>query len=195
MTAAPVAGAAQTAGNAQPAIPVATRAALLLETPEEPNKVKTYIGNMVWSTTTKASGAGQITIMHGEMSVPDAQLKFVFNLQKNDDPNFPAAFLMDLRFQPDANSKVNAIKELRMPEMRQEEAARGEQLHGGAVPITPTVYLIGLSRVDRDRIINIDLMTHRAWFDVPFVLADGREAKLTFEKGIAGDRALSEVLK
>jgi len=55
--------------------------------------------------------------------------------------------------------------------------------------------MAGLSRVDREKTRNNDLLTQRGWFDLPMSLPDGRAAKLTIEKGIAGERALAEVMK
>lgn len=176
-------------------IPVAIRSALLIEAPEEPAKVKTYIGTVVWSTSTKTTTNGTLTIMHGDVVIGDADVKFGFNLQKNDDPNFPADILMDLRFNGGPQSQIKSIKDMSMPEMRQEETARGEPLKGGIVAITSTDYMAGLSRVDREKTRNNDLLTQRGWFDVPMSLPDGRAAKLTIEKGIAGARALAEVMK
>ena len=178
-----------------PSIPIALRAALLVAAPEEAAKFKTYVGTVVWSSLTKTSGAGSISIMHADVSVPDALLKFGFNLQKNDDASFPASHMIDVKFSPDSTSPITAVKEVRLPEMRQEDAAVGEVLRGGVVPITASAYLIGLSRIDRDLARNMELLTGRNWIDVSFTLADGREAKITFEKGVPGDQALKEALK
>lgn len=176
-------------------IPSVPRSALIIEAPDEPTKVKTYIGTVIWSTSTKTTTNGTFTIMHGDVVIGDADLKFEFNLQKNDDPNFPADILMDLRFNGGPQSQIKAIKDMSMPEMRQEETARGEPLKGGIVAITPTDYMEGLSRVDREKTRNNDLLTQRGWFDLPMSLPDGRAAKLTIEKGQSGENALSEALK
>ena len=178
-----------------PSIPIALRAALLVAAPDEAAKFKTYVGTVVWSSLTKNSGAGSISIMHADVSVPDALLKFGFNLQKNDDASFPASHMIDVKFSPDSTSPITAVKEVRLPEMRQEDAAVGEALRGGVVPITASAYLIGLSRIDRDLARNMELLTGRNWIDVSFTLADGREAKITFEKGVPGDQILKEALK
>lgn len=176
-------------------IPVALRAALLVEAPEEPTKIKTYVGNVFWTTQTKQSTSGPISVMHGEVTVPEAKFKFSFNLQKNDDANFPASHMMDMRFAPESTSAIPAIKTARLPELRQEEAERGETLRGALVPITANAYLVGLSRIEGDQSRNIDLLNQRNWIDISFVAADGREAKITFEKGIPGDTALKDALK
>ena len=176
-------------------IPSVPRSALLIEAPEEPSRIKTYVGTVTWSTNSKTSSSGTITVMHGDVVIEDADLKFSFNLQKNDDPNFPADLLMDLRFNTGAQSKVKAVKDMNMPEMRQQDTAQGEPLKGGVVAITPTVYLAGLSRVDREKTRNSELLIQRGWFDLPMTLGDGRAAKLTIEKGQSGENALSEALK
>ncbi len=178
-----------------PSIPIALRAALLVAAPEEAARFKTYVGTVVWSSLAKASATGSISIMHADVSVPDALLKFGFNLQKNDDSSFPASHMIDVKFSPESTSPITVIKEVRLPEMRQEDAAAGEVLRGGVVPITESAYLIGLSRIDRDLARNMELLTGRNWIDVSFTLADGREAKITFEKGVPGDQALKEALK
>ena len=178
-----------------PSIPIALRAALLLAAPEEAAKFKTYVGTVIWSSLSKTSAAGPVSIMHADVSVPDAQLKFGFNLQKNDDASFPASHMIDVKFSPDSTSPITAVKEVRLPEMRQEDAAVGEVLRGGVVPITASAYLIGLSRIDRDLARNVELLTGRNWIDVSFTLTDGRKAKITFEKGVPGDQALKEALK
>ena len=133
--------------------------------------------------------------MHADVSVPDAQFRFGFNLQKNDDPSFPASHMIDVKFTTESTSLITAVKEVRLPEMRQEDAAVGEVLRGGVVPITTSAYLIGLSRIDRDLARNLELLAGRNWIDVSFTLVDGREAKITFEKGVPGDQALKDALK
>jgi hypothetical protein len=40
----------------------------------------------------------------------------------------------------------------------------------------------------------MDLIKARAWIDVPMLLKNKRVAKLTLEKGITGDRAITEAL-
>ena len=42
---------------------------------------------------------------------------------------------------------------------------------------------------------NMDLIRDRGWFDIPMVLSTGRIAKLTFEKGPSGDRALAQAMQ
>jgi len=63
------------------------------------------------------------------------------------------------------------------------------------VPIMTNAFLVGLSRIDREKAVNMDLMTQRGWIDVPFLLVDGRAAKLTLEKGLPGERAMTDALK
>jgi len=41
---------------------------------------------------------------------------------------------------------------------------------------------------------NLELIKSRLWFDIPIGLTNGKIAKLTFEKGAAGARAVDEAL-
>jgi hypothetical protein len=61
------------------------------------------------------------------------------------------------------------------------------------VPITENSFLIGLTQGDAEA-SNLDLLRSREWLDVPILLANGRIAKLTFEKGPEGQRALDDAM-
>ncbi len=77
--------------------------------------------------------------------------------------------------------------------MRREDLPNGDRLAAVAVPIASGYWLVGLARGEKDVQYNLDLMRSRGWFDVPIQLGDGRIAKLTFEKGAPGERALQDV--
>jgi hypothetical protein len=61
------------------------------------------------------------------------------------------------------------------------------------VPITENSFLIGLAKGDAEA-HNLDLLRAREWLDIPILLANGRIAKLTFEKGPFGQRAIDEAM-
>ena len=53
---------------------------------------------------------------------------------------------------------------------------------------------MGLSPGEANVTRNLDLMRSRGWFDVPLQLNNGRVAKITFEKGVQGDRTITDAL-
>jgi hypothetical protein len=77
--------------------------------------------------------------------------------------------------------------------MRRQDAATGETLNGVPVPIMENSFLIGLSRGTAEP-NNLNLIQSHEWMDFPMLLANGRIAKLTFEKGPQGSSAIDDAI-
>jgi hypothetical protein len=197
----PATGVAATGGTAgapadrNPAIPVAHRAALLIEAPEEESKVKTYIGSVVWRLENVSRDAGQplSTAVRADVDIPDAKLKAALTFQKNLDPALPASHTISIRFTPLAGSPIGDVQQIDAPQMRRDETPSGDPLSAVPVPIMDNNFLVGLARGDFEN-RNMDLIKARAWIDVPMLLKNKRVAKLTLEKGVTGDRAINDAL-
>jgi len=192
-TAAPAAPAPAVAAppSPEPAVPVAQRAAILIEAPEDPQRVKTFVGTSVW----RVDSAGEQPALVTEIVLPEAQLTVSMRMTRNTDLRLPATHTIELRFGSTAGAEPMGIAEIDTPQMRIEDSANGAPLAGVAAPITPNYFLVGLSNGDKLATRNMDLLRDRGWFDIPMVLSTGRSAKLTFEKGASGDRALAQVMK
>jgi hypothetical protein len=186
---------AAAAGTTAPGAPVAYRAALLVEAPEEANKIKTYLGTVVWRLDNVSGGSGQPvgTAIHADVDIPGDKWKVSFTLQKNTDPSLPASHTITINFYPQADSPSGGVKQINVVQMRQDNAPRGESLIGVPVPIMDNSFLIGLTRGTAET-TNLELIKSRLWFDIPIGLTNGKIAKLTFEKGAAGARAVDEAL-
>ena len=176
------------------AVPVAQRAALLLDAPDEPERVKTFVGNVVWRLDNVSRGPGQPLAVgvRAEIDLPDAKLKAVMLIQKNTDETLPASHTIELRFIPAEGGPVPGISQIQTPQMRREDVASGDSLIGVPAPILRNYFLIGLTRGASAESRNVDMMRSRGWFDVPMLLSDQRIAKITFEKGSAGERIINE---
>ncbi len=183
------------AGTTAPGVPVTYRAALLVEAPEEANKVKTYLGTVVWRLDNVSGGSGQPvgTAVHADVDIPDDKLKVSFTLQKNTDPSLPASHTITIDFFPQADSPSGGMKEINVVQMRQDNAPKGESLIGVPVPIMENSFLVGLTRGTAEA-TNLDLIKSRVWFDIPIRLTNGKVSKLTFEKGASGARAIDDAL-
>jgi hypothetical protein len=198
---APATGAKSAAGNPSapaeqnPTIPVAHRAALLVEAPEEESKVKTYIGSVVWRLENAARDAGQplSTAVRADVDIPDAKLKVALTFQKNLDAALPASHTISIRFTPLAGSPIGDVQQIDAPQMRRDEAPSGDPLSAVPVPIMDNNFLVGLARGDFET-RNIDLVKTRAWIDIPMLLKSKRVAKITLEKGVTGERAINDAL-
>jgi hypothetical protein len=178
-----------------PTVAVAHRAALLVEAPQEESKVKTYIGSVVWRLENVSRDAGQplSSAVRADIDIPDAKLKAALTFQKNLDPALPASHTISIRFTPLAGSPIGDVQQIDAPQMRRDEAPSGDPLSAVPVPIMDNNFLVGLARGDFES-RNMDLVKTRAWIDVPMLLKSKRVAKLTLEKGITGDRAISDAI-
>jgi hypothetical protein len=176
------------------AIPVAQRAALLVEAPDEQDKTKTYVGTVVWRLESLSKGEGQplATVVKADIDIPDAKLKASMVLQKNLDTTLPASHTIELRFLPGAGSDIGPIQEINTPQIRAEGMPTGEPLSGVPVQIAPNWFLVGLSQTDSDRNHNADLIKKNSWFDVQMILANKKLAKITFEKGQPGEKVITD---
>jgi hypothetical protein len=174
-------------------LPVAYRAALLVEAPDEPNKVKTYVGTVVWKLENVSNGPGQplSTAVHADIDVPDDKLKVTVDIQKNTDPSLSASHTITVVFTPGAGSPTGGVKEISAPQLRSEDSPSGDALKGVVVPIMDNSFLVGLTRGDTED-ANIDLLKKLEWIDIPIMLNNGRIAKLTFEKNASGSRAIND---
>lgn len=184
--------AGQTPGS--PAIPVGYRAAILVQAPSEPNGVKTYLGTAVWRRDSTNRGPNQQLsgVLRADIDVPEAHFKASMVLEKNFEPALSASHTMTIRFAPEADSPVGPVSQITVPEMRRDDAAKGDPLQGVDVNIADNVFLVGLAASAEKH--NADLLKSANWIDVPMSVGGGRIAKITFEKGAAGDRLLAELL-
>lgn len=178
------------------ALPIAHRSALLVEAPEEAAKVKTYIGRVVWKLENAAGGPGQAltSAVRAEVDIAEAGLQAVMTIQKNNDSTLPASHTIRIRFTPIADGPTGNVKDIRMLETRREDMANGDPLAGINAQIAENAFLIGLMRGGAEA-TNVDMMRTRSWFDLPMLLANGKRAKITFEKGVSGERILADALK
>jgi hypothetical protein len=182
-------------GPANPPIPVAHRAALLVEAPEEPSKVITFRGTVVWRVDNVSNGPDEPLSMavRAEIDIPEEKLQVAMMLQKNFDGTLPASHTMKLVFAVPQDSPLGNIKQISVVQMRREDNPTGESLTGITVPVMENSFLVGFARGHAEA-SNLDLLRSREWLDVPMVLANGHIAKLTFEKGPSGQRALDDAM-
>lgn len=181
----------------QPAVPVALRAAMLVDAPEDPQKFKTYLGNVVWRLENTSRGPGQplSQSVRAEADITDARLKVTMLLQRNGDETLPASHLLTILFAPQPGGTFPAVEEIDIPQMRNEVSPSVDPLVGVPAKITTNMFLVGLARDATFQIRNIDLLKTRGWVDIALRFADGRIAKVTFEKGPAGDRAINDAFQ
>jgi hypothetical protein len=190
---APSTGAVSPSNN--PELPVAHRAALLVEAPNEPNKVKTFLGTVVWKLNNVSQGPNDAVglAVEADIDLPDDKMKVVVTFAKNTEASLPASHTINVRYSIEPGSYAGDVKQISVPQMRPEASASGEPLAGVTVQIVPNSFLVGLSPGNAET-ANTDLIRRLQWIDIPMLLDSGKIAKLTFEKSDSGQRDLSEAL-
>lgn len=178
----------------KPVLPVASRAAILAQAPDEPGGVKTYIGSVVWRRDSSNRGPNDqlAAAIRVDIEVPEAKFKASLVIEKNYDTALSFSHTINLHFLPAADSPIGNVNAVNMPELRRDDAAKGTPLLGLLVEVAPNVFLVGLASASEAQ--NIDLLRGPNWIDIPMSIANNRVAKVTFEKGPGGDKLIADVL-
>ncbi len=184
-------------GVVVPSIAVAQRAALLVDAPDDPQRVRTYVGTVVWHLDSVSPGGGQplASAVKADVDIPEAKLKVTMLMQRNPEPQLPASHTIEFHFLPQAGNVLGPVKQINVPEMRRDDdAPTGDPLAGVPVAITDNYFLVGLTRGAAET-QNVRLMAERNWFDMSLLFTSGKLGKLTFEKGAGGQRVVDDALK
>ena len=193
----PVGEASLTGSDSGAAVATVQRAALLVDAPKEPQRLKAYVGTVAWrlARVGPGSGAGQpaTSEIHADIRIPEAGLTVDVSFAKNAASELPASHTVEIRFLPQPGSPVGSIDQVDLPEMRDDDAPTGARLSGMQAKVTDGHFLFGLSRGAAEA-QNLQLMQTRPWFDVPVLLSSHKVAKLTFEKGATGAAVWGEAL-
>jgi hypothetical protein len=195
---------ANDAGNTQTATanppgsnaPAQSRAALLIETPNDPQKPKVDIGTAVWTLLPAASGPAQAAgpAVQAEIDIPDMKMHATMTIRKNVDASLPATHTIDLRFTFADGADAKGFKDMALPQLRRDDTPTGDAVSGVRVKINDAYYLVGLTRSDADTTRNLDLLSSRNWLDFPLLFNDDHVAKLTFEKGATGQSVIAQAI-
>lgn len=169
----------------------AGRAAMLMAPAGQENKLEVHAGTVVWSTAPADPNHSEASGVRADIEIPDLKLHAIVLIRKNIDPQLPASHTIDLHISFGAGAALSGVNDFGMLQMRRQDAPGGARLLGTGVKINDGYYLIGLSPLGADVGRNAVLLDDNDWFDFSIHLSDNRDAKLTFEKGAAGKRAIT----
>ena len=173
-------------------LPAAGRAAMLIASPDNPQKPVVNLGSTVWSTIPATPGQPATIAVKADADIPDLKMHATMILRKNTDPTLEATHTIDLKFSFAEGASITGFKDVGLPQMRKLDATASEQLNSVKVKISDDYFLIALAKGDQDLARNLDLMKTRAWFDFPLLLNDDRIAKLVFQKSTDGEGMLEK---
>jgi hypothetical protein len=188
---------ADATANQPAATPGVARAALLVETPNDPQKPKVDVGAATWTLVPAGTGPAQAAgpAVQADIDIPEMKMHVTVTIRKNVDASLPATHTIDLRLTFADGAEIKGFKDMGLPQMRRDDTPTGDQLSGVRVKINDAYFLVGLTRSDIDTPRNIDLLTARNWFDFPLVFPDDHVAKLTFEKGATGQSIIAQAME
>jgi hypothetical protein len=175
--------------------PVAARAAMLVASPDDPQKPVVNLGSTVWSTIPPAPGQPATIAVKADADIPDLKMHATMTLRKNTDPTLQATHTMDLKFLFADGAPITGFKDVGLPQMRKLDSTASETLTSVKVKISDVYFLIALASGPQDVARNLDLMQTRAWFDFPLLLNDSRIAKIVFQKSPEGEAMLAKAFE
>ncbi len=195
-TEAPAQGQTQApAPAAETTLPTSARAALLIASPDNPQKPVVNLGSTVWSVIPAAPNDPSTVAVKADADIPDLKLHATMTLRKNTDPTLQATHTIDLKFTPADGAPIAGFKDVGLPQMRKLDSTASQTLNSVRVKISDDYFLIALAKSDTDTVRNLDLMKTNAWFDFPLLLNDNRIAKLVFQKSAEGQQMLEKAFE
>lgn len=181
------------------AIAVGQRAAFVIQNKDKDGKpsVKTYNGNVVWSSQNVNRGSGEPLsfTVKAEVIIPDAGFKATMTIEKNTDATLPASHMITWRFKRDTGSAIPGISDIGVLQMHDDNSRIADPLAGAQAKITPDIYIFALAAPETLRTTNMETLNKRNWLLLPVKLTDGKEARITLEKGNPGSRVLTEAFE
>jgi hypothetical protein len=176
-------------------LPAAGRAAMLIASPDNPQKPMVNLGSTVWSAIPAAPDQPATVAVKAEADIPDLKMHATMILRKNTDPSLEATHTIDLKFAFADGAPIVGFKDVGLPQMRMLDSTAAEALSSVKVKISDVYFLIALAKGEQDLARNLDLIKTHAWFDFPLLLNDDRIAKLVFQKSADGDAILQGALE
>jgi hypothetical protein len=164
------------------------RAAILIATPtkQDPKKVATYVGTVIWEMSEDAS-------MIAKVQIPEAKFTSLLAIQNNNDKSLPASYIATVRFEYGPNSPIPEIVETDTLQMRDEKDPKTFPLPGARTKLAANAFIIAISNNPKTQAQSRRLLAEKDWFDLPVKTRDNRIAKITLEKGEIG-REMSQFL-
>lgn len=196
---------APTAETASGALPtVAVQQSILFETdpstanlPMSQQKVNASAGVVQWRLDQMDAGAGRPleTVVRADVDFPQIGLKLNMVLRKNTDGS-AYSHIFELMFSQSENTTGHDVIGAAILQAKDtKEELHGTPLIGMMMPVTTNAFMIGLSDISSETERNIQLLQEKSWFDLNITFADGRQGKISIEKGPTGFQTISEAFR
>jgi hypothetical protein len=175
---------------AQPALPVVSRAYMILESPgRSPNQ---YEGQANWSFVPDPASRSPQKALRATIEFGDAGLSLDVSMAPATDRSLNASHIVTVAFTPRAGEP--GVREMSAVEWREREGQVGTTLAGTLVPIQDNFFMIGLDATEAGKTRNLGLLRTQRWMVFEIRMTNGRRGAFLIEKGSSGEKAIAEAL-
>ena len=173
------------------------KAMLLMESTDQSVPATTLNGRVTWRLETLKSVVNTASEIgsRATIDVPEVGLAATFVFRRNRDPQSANSHMIEVSFAMSETNSTGKVRDIRVPELRSEETARGTPLSGIPVPVTENVFLVGLNALPSEMQKNLELLRSQNWFAMPLRFANGKRGILMFEKGKTGERVMEDAMQ
>jgi len=176
------------------ATPALAESAVLYEQEASDAPPKRYVGAVTWSAEQEpaAGGAKPALALRGDVVIPERHMAASFLLRRNTDQALPATHTIDIMFKLPPDFSGHGVASVAGVMLKPNDQVRGTALAGLVAKVTDSYFLFGLSAIEGDAKLNVDLLRDGKWLDILIIYGTGTRAILTVEKGASGDRAFKQ---
>jgi hypothetical protein len=170
----------------------ATEPAELLEPEGNDPRGKRTVGKATWRAASDSSGSGPVLTFAADF--PDRGFSMEMRIRK-DDPNSGMSHLFEIQFWGSERFPVENIARVYGVLMKDPSDRNGEAMVGQLIPVSPGLFLFGLSALPNDLRHNLEAFHTHSRFEIPFSFPDGTLAVIVIDKGQSGERLFADALE
>lgn len=153
-------------------------------------------GSITWTAVRENGADGRPDPqIQGRINVPERGISALLTFKRNTDNSLPASHIIEVVFSVPADFEGGAVENLQRIAMKRTEQDRGDPLVAVTAKVTDDTYLVALNDFEDVVKRNMELLSTRAWIDIPVTYRNGRRALITLDKGTTGTNVFDQVIR
>jgi hypothetical protein len=153
-------------------------------------------GSISWSAVRENGPDGRPDPqIQGRINVAERGISALLTIKRNTDSSLPASHIIEVVFSVPPDFEGGAIENLQRIAMKRTEQDRGDPLVAVTAKVTDDTYLVALNDFEDVVKRNMELLSTRAWIDIPVTYRNGRRALITLDKGTTGANVFDQVMR
>jgi hypothetical protein len=153
-------------------------------------------GSITWAAVRENGADGRPDPqIQGRINIPERGISALLTFKRNTDNSLPASHIVEVVFSVPPDFEGGAIENLQRIAMKRTEQDRGDPLVAVTAKVTDDTYLVALNDFEDVVRRNLELLSTRAWIDIPVTYRNGRRALITLDKGTTGGNVFDQVIR